>query len=173
MDARPFKAAVGNAVMGKGFESADNYKNTVVHFLNIDNIHAIRGCMERMVELCASDSSQLDESSWYQKLGATQWLSYVRIILQSCNRIVNTLGEEAASVVAHCSDGWDRTSQLCALTKLLIDPYYRTRKGFAVLIEQEWLSFGHKFAERHGHAFDNYTNDQRAPIFLQVCGLVG
>jgi myotubularin-related protein 6/7/8 len=29
------------------------------------------------------------------------------------------------SVIVHCSDGWDRTSQTCALAQLLIDPYYR------------------------------------------------
>ena len=28
----------------------------------------------------------------------------------------------------HCSDGWDRTSQICSLSKLLLDPYYRTIK---------------------------------------------
>lgn len=50
-----------------------------------------------------------------------------------------------------CS-GWDRTAQLTSLTEILIDPYYRTRKGFAIVVEKEWLSFGHKFAVRHGHA---------------------
>ena len=30
------------------------------------------------------------------------------------------------NVVVHCSDGWDRTSQLCALSQLIIDPYFRT-----------------------------------------------
>jgi protein tyrosine/serine phosphatase len=38
------------------------------------------------------------------------------------------------NVLVHCSDGWDRTSQLCSLGQLLIDPYYRTIEGLAVLV---------------------------------------
>ena len=39
---------------------------------------------------------------------------------------------EGASVLVHCSDGWDRTAQVCSLGALLMDPYYRTIKGFMV-----------------------------------------
>ena len=58
------------------------------------------------------------------------------------HRITRTAG---VSVLVHCSDGWDRTAQICGLTQLLLDPYFRTLQGFAVLIEKEWCAFGFKF----------------------------
>ncbi|RNF26346.1 4-nitrophenylphosphatase/protein-tyrosine phosphatase [Trypanosoma conorhini] len=51
--------------------------------------------------------------------------------------------KHAQLVVVNCSDGWDRTSQVCALTQLLIDPYFRTVEGFITLLEKEFVSFGH------------------------------
>ena len=36
----------------------------------------------------------------------------------------------------YSSDGWDRTCQLVSLAMLMLDPYYRTRRGFIVLIEK-------------------------------------
>lgn len=40
--------------------------------------------------------------------------------------------EAGDPVLVHCSDGWDRTSQLASLAQLLVDPYYRTIEGFQV-----------------------------------------
>lgn len=112
------------------------------------------------------------------------------MVIASSLRVAE-LVQQGSSVLIHCSDGWyvlivamllrklspipsayswfrDRTPQLVSLAMLLLDPYYRTIKGFSSLIEKEWISFGHKFKLRSGHGTqDFWTNDQCSPIFLQ------
>lgn len=72
------------------------------------------------------------------------WYDYLYLIIGGAKSICKDL-LKGVNIVVHCSDGWDRTSQLCALAQLLIDPYYRTIEGFAVLVEKDWRHFGHKF----------------------------
>jgi hypothetical protein len=80
------------------------------------------------------------------------------------------MDRECTSVLTHCSDGWDRTSQTVALAELMMDHHYRTLVGFCILVEKEFLSFGHKIAIRSGHDKDmrHHKDKERAPIFLQV-----
>lgn len=170
MDARPLKAAVGNAIMGKGFENMANYGQADLQFLGIDNIHVIRGSHERLHEVMYGGDE--DDDNFLSRLENSQWLAYVRLILGSSVRIVEEMEDQGRSVIVHCSDGWDRTSQLCALACLMMDPYFRTLNGFAILIEKEWLSYGHKFGQRFGHTNPNFEDEQRAPIFIQFIDCV-
>ena len=41
--------------------------------------------------------------------------------------------------------------RVSALAQLLLDPYYRTRHGFSVLVEKDFMSFGHPFHKRCAH----------------------
>ena len=69
------------------------------------------------------------------------------------------------SVVIHCSDGRDRTAQTCSLAGFMLEPYYRTIRGCIVLVEKEWLGFGHTMSDRN--QFLSGHNSEVSPIFLQ------
>ncbi len=46
--------------------------------------------------------------------------------------IARYMKQQRGNALVHCSDGWDRTSQLTSLAQLIMDPYYRTFSGFMV-----------------------------------------
>ncbi len=37
--------------------------------------------------------------------------------------------------------GYETDSTLSSLVQIIIDPYYRTLEGFAVLLDREWIHF--------------------------------
>uniref|UniRef100_A0A803N727 phosphatidylinositol-3,5-bisphosphate 3-phosphatase n=1 Tax=Chenopodium quinoa TaxID=63459 RepID=A0A803N727_CHEQI len=170
-DARPRKNALANGAMGGGSESAANYFQSEIVFFGIDNIHAMRDSLSRLREYLdtygttSSDgmSSYLRHggSTWgggnlssmstsVSTLGDSGWLIHVQSVLAGAAWIAARIAKESASVLVHCSDGWDRTTQLVSLASLLLDPYYRTIKGFQALVEKDWLAFGHPFSDRIG-----------------------
>eukprot|EP01132_Coremiostelium_polycephalum_P006801 gene6801-8438_t len=165
MDARPKMNAVANHARGAGYENVQCYENTEIVFLGIENIHAMKESYRRLREVVLSQHS--DASHWYSNLENTHWLDHILLLLDSSRKVAELI-EEETSVLVHCSDGWDRTSQICSLSMLLLDPYYRSLEGFQILIEKEWLSFGHMFYTRtHGKSID-----ERSPIFMQFVDCV-
>ena len=142
-DARGYYAALGNRFAGKGYEKPEFYENCEIEWLNIPNIHAVRESYNKMMNYNGKGSN------YFELCADSGWYDYLYLILSGSKSIARDL-LSGMNVVVHCSDGWDRTSQLCALAQLIIDPYYRTIEGFAVLIEKDWRSFGHKFRERTG-----------------------
>ncbi|KAG9510805.1 Myotubularin-related protein 2, partial [Fragariocoptes setiger] len=169
MDARPSANAMANKALGGGFENEDFYQNAEVIYLDIQNIHSIRESWRKLKELCYPG---IEEQRWHSNLEATLWLEHIRSVLSGAIRIADKLENHKTSLIVHCSDGWDRTSQLTSLAMIMLDPYYRTLKGFQVLVEKEWISFGHKFLQRLGHGEDKHSDTDRAPIFLQFIDCV-
>jgi myotubularin-related protein 1/2 len=106
-------------------------------------------------------------------LVGTKWLTHLIDILNGARRVAQILHDDGASVLVHGSDGWNRTPQLVSLAQLMLDPYYRTIRGFAVLIEKEWCSFGHKFTDRIGVGKDASDEpNERSPVMLQFLDCV-
>lgn len=169
MDARPMTNAIANKARGGGHESEDAYQNAELVFLDIHNIHVMRESLRKLKELCFPN---IDEARWFSGIESTVWLKHIKYILNGAVKIVDKVENHKTSVLVHCSDGWDRTAQLTALAMLMLDPYYRTIKGFEVLIEKEWLSFGHKFQQRIGHGDAHHSDADRSPVFLQFIDCV-
>ena len=103
--------------------------------MNMENIHVVRNSLHDMFEAVTKNSG------WLANLKNSGWTKHVRRVLQGAVKIVQQIAIEQKSVLVHCSDGWDRTPQLTSLSMLMLDPFYRTIKGFAVLIEKEFISF--------------------------------
>nr|XP_008527373.1 PREDICTED: myotubularin-related protein 7 isoform X3 [Equus przewalskii] len=149
VDTRPKLNAMANRAAGKGYENEDNYSNIKFQFIGIENIHVMRNSLQKMLEVCELKSPSMSDFLW--GLENSGWLRHIKAIMDAGIFIAKAVSEEAASVLVHCSDGWDRTAQVCSVASLLLDPHYRTLKGFMVLIEKDWISFGHKFNHRYGN----------------------
>lgn len=145
VDTRPRINAMANRAAGKGYENEANYENIKFQFLGIENIHTMRTSLQKVIECCEQKSPTMN--SFLSALESSGWLKHIRSILDTSSFIANAV-DKGISVVVHCSDGWDRTAQVCSLAALMLDPYYRTIKGFQALIEKDWLAFGHKFSDR-------------------------
>lgn len=168
-DARPSVNAAANKMKGGGFESEDAYQNAELVFLDIHNIHVMRESLRKLKEVVYPN---IEESHWLSNLESTHWLEHIKLILAGALRIADKVESGKTSVVVHCSDGWDRTAQLTSLALIMLDSHYRTIRGFQILVEKEWLSFGHRFQQRVGHGDKNHTDVDRSPIFLQFIDCV-
>uniref|UniRef100_A0A4W2DJM3 Myotubularin related protein 6 n=1 Tax=Bos indicus x Bos taurus TaxID=30522 RepID=A0A4W2DJM3_BOBOX len=163
MDTRPRLNAMANRAAGKGYENEDNYSNIRFQFVGIENIHVMRSSLQKLLEV--NGTKGLSVNDFYSGLESSGWLRHIKAVMDAAIFLAKAIAAESASVLVHCSDGWDRTSQVCSLGSLLLDPYYRTIRGFMVLIEKDWISFGHKFSERCGHL--DGDPKEVSPVFTQ------
>lgn len=149
VDARPTVNAFAMQAVGLGSENMDNYKFATKAYLGIDNIHVMRDSLNKVVDaLKDSDVTPLGPNR--DQLARSGWLKHIAGILDGAGLIARQVGLQHSHVLIHCSDGWDRTGQLSALSQICLDPYFRTMEGFMVLVEKDWLSFGHMFRHRTG-----------------------
>eukprot|EP01102_Stenamoeba_stenopodia_P000745 TRINITY_DN10693_c0_g1_i1.p1 TRINITY_DN10693_c0_g1~~TRINITY_DN10693_c0_g1_i1.p1 ORF type:complete len:990 (+),score=162.51 TRINITY_DN10693_c0_g1_i1:16-2985(+) len=169
-DARPRLNAYANHLTGGGGENMKHYPSCKRKFLNIGNIHVMRAVFEKLKKALVF---QEPNANALRSSAVLSWLEQIQNILTGAMEVVLALTEpQRIAAVVHCSDGWDRTSQIVALAELMLDPYYRTIRGFIVLIEKEWLSFGHKFTDRTGPGCISSKVKERAPIFHQFIDCV-
>lgn len=165
MDARSYTTAVANRARGGGCECQEYYPSCDITFMSLANIHSVRKSFHAVRQLCASTP---DIPNWLSLLEGSRWLHHLSGLMRAAVAVASAVAQEGRPVLVHCSDGWDRTPQIVALAELLLDPYYRTIEGFEVLVEREWLAFGHKFGDRcGGQSIGADDPNERCPVFLQ------
>ena len=60
----------------------------------------------------AANNSFNDDKNYLVNLENSKWLEHIQLILKGVLKIVRYINQHRASVLVHCSDGWDRTSQV-------------------------------------------------------------
>eukprot|EP01062_Namystynia_karyoxenos_P056650 TRINITY_DN4757_c0_g1_i1.p1 TRINITY_DN4757_c0_g1~~TRINITY_DN4757_c0_g1_i1.p1 ORF type:complete len:823 (+),score=231.08 TRINITY_DN4757_c0_g1_i1:89-2470(+) len=154
-DARSHITAQANRSRGGGTEGQKNYRATV-HFLEMENIHSVSAAyrrLKRVLEAFSNNASNAPSrdlvpgtrgpnTRFWEEWDRTGWPLHIQRLLWGAMRIAEDLGR-GTSVLVHCSDG--------GTVMLLLDPHFRTVRGFCTLIDREWCEAGHKFAERCGH----------------------
>ncbi|KAA3679601.1 myotubularin-related protein 6/7/8 [Paragonimus westermani] len=168
VDTRPPLNALTNRAQGKGYEDVTVYRNIAIQFFDIENIHVVRSSLDKLLKVVQEPAISLEAfTSGLEKSG---WLRHLRVILEAAFFVATRLNE-GNSVLVHCSDGWDRTAQVCSLAQIILDPYCRTFTGFEALIKKEWLSFGHKFSDRCSLTSSSDPREA-SPIFTQFLDCV-
>jgi Myotubularin-like phosphatase domain len=186
LDLRPRSSAMANRTGGYGYENTSHYSGCSIQFCNIGNIHAVRDSYQKLSQVCLHTMSS--DLQFVSQVEDTKWLSHIRVIWAAAWETAFWVQIHKIPVLVHCSHGWDRTSQVVALSQLLLDPYYRTMSGFSCLVEKDFMSFGHPFHLRcsHGEGRDGASNassvnggngstideGQVSPIFLQFIDCV-
>ncbi|KYR02814.1 leucine-rich repeat-containing protein (LRR) [Tieghemostelium lacteum] len=148
------------------------YANTMIgcqiDFLRLPTLSDTKDSFNKLLHLHLSHP----DKKW-QEVIKFHWLQPMsNILLASINIATNV--EQGRSVLIQ-SVSPDVDAQLSSLAQLLLDPYYRTIDGFKVLIEKEWICYGHPFSKRSNYRsvnkFDQVA-DGFSPIFMQFLNIV-
>ena len=123
-DCRPGLNAKVNALKGGGVEDISLYKNCKGLFFGcIENIHCVRDSLEGALEKAYYGKENIEKgkicfniknsnmTNFLSKFEKTKWNTYLSDLLLGSILVAKNLSQNI-NVLVHCSDGWDRTSQV-------------------------------------------------------------
>uniref|UniRef100_A0A0N4Z9I4 UDENN domain-containing protein n=1 Tax=Parastrongyloides trichosuri TaxID=131310 RepID=A0A0N4Z9I4_PARTI len=109
--------------------------------------------------------------NYFSNINDSEWMVHISNLINISNTISDLINEFNASVALCIEDGSDATCQISSIVQIMLDPFYRTFIGFRLLVEKEWLAFGHRFSYRLNHS-SAAKQSGVAPMFLLFLDVV-
>ncbi|XP_025829760.1 myotubularin-related protein 13 isoform X2 [Agrilus planipennis] len=162
---------LGEKAQMKGVKIESSPKTDFIPVEYFDVRHT-KAAFKKLMRACVpSAQSPEPDQTFFKLVENSEWLQQIQNIMQLSGAVVDLLDLQGSSVAICLEDGWDITAQISSVAQLCLDPYYRTIEGFRVLVEKEWIGFGHRFSHRSTFSPSSQASGF-APTFLQFLDVV-